>query len=154
DFLTGIAAAGICQGILPDMHLIAHRGGVVDAQRPENSTGSITAAIQRGYWMIEVDVRRTKDGEPILHHDGTLQRYYGDSRRAEDLTWSELRTLRANPGGGAPLHFEQASTLCEGKMRLMLDLKGSDWPKEFYGRLLRIMEEQHIPAPIYTLGGV
>jgi glycerophosphoryl diester phosphodiesterase len=153
DFLTGIGTAGVCQAIAPDMHLIAHRGGVVDAQRPENSTGSITAAIQRGYWMIEVDVRRTKDGEPILHHDRTLQRYYRDSRRTEDLTWGELKTLRASPGGGSPLHFEQACALGEGKMRLMLDLKGSDWPKEFYGRLLRIMEEQHIPTPVYSLGG-
>lgn len=148
-----MAAAGVCGAIAPDMHLIAHRGGVVDAHRPENSAGAITAAIERGYWMIEVDVRRTKDGEPILHHDPTLQRYYGDSRRPEELTSTEIKMLRANPAGGSPLHFEQACALCNGKMRLMLDLKGSDWPKEFYNRLLRIMEEQRIPTPIYSLGG-
>jgi hypothetical protein len=153
DFLTSTAASGVCRAIAADIHLIAHRGGVVDSQRPENSGAAITAAIERGYWMIEVDVRRTKDGEPVLHHDSTLQRYYGESRRPEELTWRELRMLRAEPGGGSPLHFEQACAMCKGKVRLMLDLKSSDWPKEFYGRLLRIIDDQRIPGPIYSLGG-
>jgi glycerophosphoryl diester phosphodiesterase len=153
DFLTSMAALGATQAITPGMHLIAHRGGVVDAQRRENSTGAITAAIERGYWMIEIDLRRTKDGEPVLHHDPTLQRYYRDSRRPEELTWSELKALRAEADGGSPVHFEEACALCSGKMRLMLDLKGADWPKPFYGRLLRIMESQSIPGPIYSLGG-
>jgi hypothetical protein len=47
--------------------LIAHRGGIVDESHAENSPGSIEAAIKRGYWMLEVDIRRTRDGEPILH---------------------------------------------------------------------------------------
>jgi glycerophosphoryl diester phosphodiesterase len=153
EFLTSLAAAATGSAIAPGMHLIAHRGGVVDAERPENSAGSIKAAIERGYWMIEVDVRRTKDGEPVLHHDATLQRYYGDERRPEELTWSELKSLRAKAGGGSPVHFEQACAMCKGKMRLMLDLKASDWPREFYGGLLRIIEEQRIPGPVYSLGG-
>ena len=153
DFLTGAAGAAICWGRGPGIHLIAHRGGVVDNGRPENSAAAISAAIEHGYWMIEVDVRRTKDGEPILHHDPTLQRYYGDTRRPEELTWKELKALRANPGGGSPVHFDQACSMCNGKTRLMLDLKASDWPKEFYGRLLRIMEDQRIPQPVYSLGG-
>ncbi len=73
ELVTGMAAAAVCRAIAPDMRLIAHRGGVVDAERPENSAEAITAAIERGYWMIEVDVRRTKDGEPVLHHDSTLK---------------------------------------------------------------------------------
>jgi glycerophosphoryl diester phosphodiesterase len=153
DFLTSLAASAACHAIAPDLHLIAHRGGVVDAGRPENSAAAIQAAIERGYWMIEVDVRRTKDGEPVLHHDPTLQRYYHDPRRPEDLTWSELKQLRATPGGGAPIHFEEACALSNGRMRLMLDLKGTDWPRDFYTRLLKIMESQKIPAPVYSLGG-
>lgn len=153
DFLAGVAGAAASGATAPGIHLIAHRGGVVDAGRPENSAAAITAAIERRYWMIEVDVRRTRDGEPVLYHDLTLQRYYGDARRPEELTWNELETLRANPGGGSPVHFEQACAMCKGRMRLMLDLKAQDWPKEFYGRLLRIMEDQQIPGPVYSLGG-
>ncbi len=153
DFLAGIAAGAVCKAIAPEFYLIAHRGGVVDAERPENSAASIAAAIDRRYWMIEVDVRRTKDGEPVLHHDATLQRYYGDPRRPEELTWSELKALRATSGGGSPIHFDQACAMSSRKLRLMLDVKGSDWPKDFYGHLLRIMEDQRIPGPIYSLGG-
>jgi glycerophosphoryl diester phosphodiesterase len=143
DFLAAVAAGATCRAIAPDLHLIAHRGGVVDAERPENSAAAIEAAIERGYWMIEVDVRRSKDGEPVLYHDPTLIRYYGTARRVEELPWDELKVLRATPGSGSPVHFEQACAMCGGKMRLMLDLKGSDWPREFYARLLRIMEQHH-----------
>lgn len=153
DFLYTLAAATASAAIRPGFHLIAHRGGVVDAERHENSAGSISEAIRRGYWMIEVDVRRTLDGEPVLHHDDTFQRYYGDPRRPEEMTWKEIRALRAAPGGGSPVHFEQACEMCSGKMRLMLDLKATDWPKQFYGRLLRAMDAAKIPGPYYSIGG-
>lgn len=153
DFLIGLAAATASAAIRPGFHLIAHRGGVVDGERHENSEGAIREAIRRGYWMIEVDVRRTSDGEPVLHHDRTFERYYGDSRRPEEMTWKEIRSLRAAPGGGSPIHFEQACEMCTGKMRLMLDLKAQDWPKEFYGRLLRAIDSAKIPGPVYSLGG-
>ncbi len=137
----------------PSFQLIAHRGGVVDSSRPENTFFSLSAAIEQQYWMCEVDVRRTRDGEPILHHDSTLAKYYQDPRRPEDLSWSELRALRSTPGNRPPLHFEEACALCGPKMRLMLDLKGNNWPKEFYARLLKHIVAAKIPTPIYSLGG-
>jgi hypothetical protein len=42
--------------------LIAHRGGVVDKQRAENNLPAIQEAIHRGYWMLEVDIRESKEG--------------------------------------------------------------------------------------------
>jgi glycerophosphoryl diester phosphodiesterase len=79
-------------------YLIAHRGGIVDTLHAENSPGSIQAAIDRGYWMLEVDIRRTKDGEPILQHDPDFKRFYEDARRVEDMTWAEVQRLRSKPG--------------------------------------------------------
>lgn len=96
--------------------LAAHRGGVVDEAHPENSIASVQAAISRNYWMIEVDVRATRDGEPILHHDSTFDRYFGDARRPEDMTWAEVRQLRSTPGNRAPLHFDEMCALVEGKL--------------------------------------
>src|SRR5688572_16882286 len=52
-----------------DYKLIAHRGGVVEDKNPENSPSAIEEAISRGYWMIEVDIRETKDGIAIAQHD-------------------------------------------------------------------------------------
>ena len=153
EFFCGLAGLAVCSAIGRNFRLIAHRGGLVEADRPENSARAIAGAIEHGYWMIEVDVRRSKDGEPVLHHDGTLQKIYQDPRRPEDLTWAELKTLRASAGGGHPVHFEELCAMCSGKMRLMLDLKASDWPKEFYQRLVKYMDSAKIPGPIYSLGG-
>lgn len=153
ELLTGAACGLIARGaIRKGLRLIAHRGGVVDKQRHENSAESIQTAIDRGYWMVEVDVRRTRDGEPVLHHDATFSRYYGEARRPEEMSWSEIKVLRTHEGGKV-LHFEAACEMCRRRMRLMLDLKGSDWPKEFYGRLLRAIDAAGVSGPVWSLGG-
>ena len=59
------AAAAIRAAEQP-VRLIAHRGGIVGDEFAENSPASVEAAIKRGYWMIEVDIRRTKDGRAII----------------------------------------------------------------------------------------
>lgn len=37
--------------------IIAHRGGVVGDEHAENSPAALRTAIDRDYWMIEVDIR-------------------------------------------------------------------------------------------------
>jgi glycerophosphoryl diester phosphodiesterase len=133
--------------------LIAHRGGVVGPDKAENSRASLEAAIAEGYWMAEIDIRRTKDGEPVLHHDPTFERYYGDPRRPEEMTWNEISALRSRIDGRPPLHLRDACEICAGRMRFMLDLKGRNWPPEFYAGILRRIEEARIPGPIYSLAG-
>ena len=153
DFVTALTGSFAAEAaIRPGIRLIAHRGGVVDATRHENSAESISAAIERGYWMIEVDVRRSRDGEPLLQHDGTFARYYGEPRRPEEMSWQEIKALRT-PERGKVIHFEQACEMCHGRMRMMLDLKGSDWPKDFYTRLWKTIESAGVPGPVYSLGG-
>ena len=106
------------------LRLIAHRGGVVDATRIENSLPAIREAVRLGYWMLEIDVRETKDGHLIVHHDSDFTRYYGDHRRVQDLTLGEIRQLRSIPGNLVPLTFAEFAAACRGKIRLMLDVKG------------------------------
>ncbi|MBL8290424.1 MAG: hypothetical protein JNN08_01235 [Bryobacterales bacterium] len=150
---TSLLAAPAAAAIAPGLHLIAHRGGVVDATRPENSPAAVRTAIEHGYWMLEVDIRRSRDGEPVLYHDNNLSKYFGTSARVEDLTWSELRGLTSKPGGTPPLHFDLLCATCgAANMRLMLDLKGQ-WEPAFYQQLLRIMTTHKIPQPIWSLGG-
>ncbi|MDX2267998.1 MAG: glycerophosphodiester phosphodiesterase family protein [Bryobacter sp.] len=134
--------------IQPQYKLIAHRGGVVGEGKPENSRAALETAKAEGYWMAEVDIRQSKDGEPVLYHDAKLGKYHATTARAEDLTWKELAALSPKI-----LHFEEACALCEGRLRLMLDLKGRDWPRAFYTRILKLMEDAKIPHPIYSLGG-
>ncbi len=156
-FLKASAAAAsiaaTAASIDPAYHLIAHRGGVVDDQHPENSPGSLQAAIDRGYWMIEVDIRRTKDGEPILQHDGTFGRFYGVDRAVEDMTWAQVSKLRSEPGGTSPIHFREVCRMCQGKVGLMLDIKGDGFPREFYEHLRSLLASHKLLQTAYLLGG-
>jgi glycerophosphoryl diester phosphodiesterase len=149
--LGGIALTAVSQ--TTPLRLIAHRGGIVDDTHAENSQGSIEAAIARGYWMLEVDVRATKDGEPVLQHDPTMERFYGVKQRPEDLTWKELRALKAQPGGTSPIHFDELCQMVRGKARLMLDIKNSTMPSAFYQGMARSMSTAGLIEESYMLGG-
>src|SRR5690606_24765534 len=58
-------------------HLIAHRGGIVDSLTAENSLPALKKASKDGYWMVEVDLRLTRDSVLIIHHDPNFKRYFG-----------------------------------------------------------------------------
>jgi glycerophosphoryl diester phosphodiesterase len=79
--------------------IVAHRGVWQDA--PENSLLSIQRAIDAGYDVVEIDVRRTADGEFVLLHDDTLERMAGVSSEPEQLALEELTSisLRNRDGG-------------------------------------------------------
>jgi glycerophosphoryl diester phosphodiesterase len=134
-------------------HLIAHRGGLVDDSHAENSVASIEGAIQRGYWMLEVDVRMTKDGEPILQHDPDFRRYYNDPRKVSEMTWNDISRLRSNPGNTSPIHFHKLCEICKGKISLMLDIKGEDFPAGFYQSLKDALSTNQLLNSVYLLGG-
>ena len=52
--------------------VIAHRGASHVA--PENTSSALRSALAAGADMVEVDVRRTADGELVLLHDQSLVR--------------------------------------------------------------------------------
>jgi glycerophosphoryl diester phosphodiesterase len=154
--LLSVAAAPFASALaIPETQyrLIAHRGGLVDETHAENSPASIQGAIEEGFWMLEVDIRRTKDGEPVLQHDPDFRRYYNDPHKVDDLSWREIRQLRSTPGNTSPLHFSDLCGMCRGKTRLMLDIKGEDFPKDFYEKLSRALSDNNLLDTLYLLGG-
>jgi glycerophosphoryl diester phosphodiesterase len=52
--------------------IVAHRAGAREAGVPDNSLAAIAAAVADGLEILEVDVRRSSDGEPFLFHDRRL----------------------------------------------------------------------------------
>ena len=72
--------------------LIAHRTTM--GLRPENTIVGIEAAVAAGVDGVEIDVRATRDGVPVLMHDASLARTTGDARDVEAVTLDELRALR------------------------------------------------------------
>jgi len=127
-----------------DVRLIAHRGGVVDSGLIENNVPAVEAAIGRGYWMLEVDVRESKDGELVVHHDATFERFYGDKRKLGDMTWDEIAALRSTPGDLRPLKFAEYAKACRGRIGVMLDTKPPEHPPQFLERMERTLRENDL----------
>jgi len=135
-----IAAVGI-PAAWGQLRLIAHRGGVVEEAFAENSPGAIEEAIRRGYWMIEVDLRRSRDGRLVMQHDENFLRFYKEPARVGELDWARIVRLRAQPGGSRPLQFHELAALACGRIRLMLDIKEDRWPATALREMERVLEE-------------
>ncbi|MGV8096095.1 MAG: glycerophosphodiester phosphodiesterase family protein [Mangrovibacterium sp.] len=128
-------------GVYKGYKLIAHRGGIVEGKYNEFDPASIQTAIDQGYHMLEVDVQDTRDGVLILNHDQNFTRYYHDPRLIDEMTWEEVKKLRAEKGNDHPLSFEELAQMCSGKVKLMIDVKEKNPTPAFYKNLGEIMEK-------------
>lgn len=80
--------------LLPSIEVIAHRGA--SAHAPENTLSSFALALRLGADCIELDVRATSDGVPVVLHDPTLERTAGLCRAIAEITAAELAALPAS----------------------------------------------------------
>jgi len=85
----------------PDAHpVIAHRGA--SGQYPENTLLAFAKAREQGADALELDVRVTADGVPIVLHDPTLERTTNGVGMAARLSWTEVRRVDAGRGERIP----------------------------------------------------
>jgi glycerophosphoryl diester phosphodiesterase len=85
--------------------VIAHRA--CPRHAPENSLEGIAKAAELGSDLVEIDVRRTADGDPVLLHDRWLLRTARRPKRLEWVSSAKVKKLRTRGGGTIP-------TLAEG----------------------------------------
>jgi glycerophosphoryl diester phosphodiesterase len=135
-----------------ECHLIAHRGGVVDKHLIEHSLAGLNSAIDRGYWMVEVDVRKTKDGLPIVQHDGDFRRYFNHPVDVSDMTWDQIKLLRSSLGNCRPLLLNEFAAACRGKIRLMVEIKGPSHNAKFYELIEQILRENNLLDEAIMIG--
>lgn len=125
--------------------LIAHRGGVVNDDVAECSLTAIRLAANHHYDMVELDIRKSLDGIPILFHDSTMQQACGVDGRVADRNASELEKIPYLKGKDRIVTLDTALELCR-KLRLgvMLDLKtGRDDP-EFLTHLQKLLNKHEL----------
>jgi glycerophosphoryl diester phosphodiesterase len=70
---------------------IAHRGEPVDHR--ENTLPAFAAAAALGADMVEIDLRRTRDGAIVVLHDQTLGRLWGLEVSVGDVELAEVAAL-------------------------------------------------------------
>ena len=73
--------------------VIAHRGASGSA--PENTLAAFDLAVRQGADAIELDVRLTADGVPVVLHDATLDRTTDRGGPVGALSLAQLRTVDA-----------------------------------------------------------
>ena len=106
----------------------AHRGAGKLA--PENTLAAMRAGFERGYRMVEFDVKLSADGVAFLLHDDTLDRTTNARGPADALTWDELSRLdaggwhsRAYAGEKIPTFATVATWAIENRVACNVEIK-------------------------------
>jgi len=97
---------------------VAHRGDPYVHR--ENTLPSVSSALAKGADVVEVDVRVTRDGVPVLLHDATLERLWGCEDPVASLTFDQV--FETTGGGVPPLADALAMLGDRPAGRMLLDL--------------------------------
>ncbi|MBY0527851.1 MAG: hypothetical protein K2R98_30925 [Gemmataceae bacterium] len=90
--------------------VVGHRG--LFKHTPENTLSGMKACLGLRI-SIELDVRRTRDGELVILHDGTLNRTTNGKGKVGDFTLEELKKLDAGAWFDPSFKNERLPTLDE-----------------------------------------
>ena len=108
--------------------VIGHRGAAGYA--PENTLESIRTAADIGAQWVELDVKITRDGVPIIFHDETLERTTNGSGEVAQTDYADIQNLEAGSWFGEsfagikiPTLEEAVDVILEHKMGLNLEIK-------------------------------
>ncbi len=117
----------------------AHRGDWRNA--PENSLQGLLNCIAKGVDIVELDLKRTKDGQLIVMHDPTIDRTTNGKGKPGDYTLAEIRKFRLRNGlgrvSGHPVPtFEEMLLVARGKILIDVD-KGYD----YFPDVVRLLKE-------------
>ncbi|AWW28772.1 glycerophosphodiester phosphodiesterase [Echinicola strongylocentroti] len=106
--------------------VIAHRAS--HQQYPENSIPAIQEAIDLGVDMVELDIRVTADGVPVIMHDGTVDRTTTGSGDVEQLSYAEIKEMflldkRDQASTFKIPTLKEALEVCKDRMMIDMDMK-------------------------------
>ncbi|MBC8769700.1 glycerophosphodiester phosphodiesterase family protein [Arenibacter sp. BSSL-BM3] len=133
--LTSLAQETKLDGLLNDYHnhpeyvlVAAHRA--TNPNYPENSLAAIAESIRIGVDIVEIDIRKSKDGALVIMHDKTIDRTTNGSGKVDDFSLDELKDFRLKFGSEITKEqiptFEEVLQLTKGKIILDVDFKLED----------------------------
>lgn len=102
--------------------IIAHRGAGSDA--PENTLAAIHATNASGINWIEIDIKITYDGVPILMHDDTIDRTTTGSGAVAEMNWADLQKVKIK-SDHFPNHQDETIPWLPDVVRAIVDHKMS-----------------------------
>lgn len=123
-----------------------HRGCGAGTQTPENTLPSFLLALEAGVDGLELDIRLTKDGVPVLLHDPKLDRTTNATGALADWSYAQLKTVDAGTRFGEQWKGLPVPTLeafCEllhsrGDIALNVELK--DYSREAVDKTVAMLD--------------
>lgn len=103
--------------------VVAHRGA--SATHPENTLAAFEEALRVGVAFVEFDVRLTRDGAAVVHHDPDVSRTTDGTGAICDLTAAEVARLDAGAPGApqrVPL-LAEVLDLISGRAGVAVEIK-------------------------------
>lgn len=104
--LLGLPVLGICSDkpelltpfpsnpdILNRPQIVCHRGA--ESFAPENTLSAVDLAFDQEFDIVEIDVRQTRDGVPIVMHDRSANRTTNGRGAVKKMNYSEVSKLDA-----------------------------------------------------------
>lgn len=110
--------------------VVAHRGNSMRA--PENTLASMREAFELGADVVELDLRLTQDGVPVLLHDATVDRTTNGTGPVSAMTLADVKELDAGSWKDQRYAGELVPTLTEalefgrGRGLLLIDAPRTD----------------------------
>lgn len=112
-----------------DVMVVSHRACWRLA--PENSLKAIEECIRIGVDMVEIDVRRTKDGHLVVIHDQEVDRTTNGTGLVAEMTLAQLQQLSLKEGRGGDAEIttskiptlEQALAISKDRVLVNIDAK-------------------------------
>ncbi len=101
------------------MFIIGHRGA--RAVYPENTFSALKEGMKCADF-VEIDIRLTKDGIPVILHDSTLDRTTDGNGPVNEKTLSEIRMLDAGNGQPVPT-LQEVCSLCLPYCGIVAEIK-------------------------------
>lgn len=117
-------------------YIIAHRGIHDNKTVYENTLESFSLAIKKEY-IIELDIRLTKDNQIIVFHDNNTKRITKQNKLVSENTYQELNNQNTIH---IPLLSEVLS-LVNGKVPLLIEIKPTKNPGELEPELMKLLNK-------------
>ncbi len=103
--------------------IVAHRGA--SSTHPENTIPSFAAAIELGASIVELDVRLSADGTPVVMHDPSVDRTTDGTGLVHELSAQRIAGLSAGTSevpAGVP-SLAEVLELARGRAAVALEIK-------------------------------